>query len=378
MKKNLLLYFGLGLGAIIIFGLVYYIFFYHKPLSTSHLGVALNADNTAAAEKVNSAFIKDLDNRQIGVVQLFVNWGDIETKNGIYDWNVLDKEINSLYKAGKRISVDIMLIDGQNIGTVPEDFIYVDLYNQELIKRFNSFLQVFMQRYEHKVQYLEIGREVDRFLLEQPGQIDGFNIFFNRIAQGLKEKYPSIKVGTVISYDYGSQTGNLERLIKESLNINLDILTFTYYNINADYQNLSLANINTAFDAMLDYSEIAPLVILTGYSDKLQQAAFIERILDAAHNKLADLEFIAYTPLNDPSGQFCTTWAKQQLWGQYRFSPECYNRTIHEAPCSAEEILSANVKNLADWYCALGLRDAAENDAGGWENWRTTVSKYKF
>ena len=123
MSRNFYFFLLVGIGLIIISVGLYYIFGYQAMEKVSVLGIVINADQDILDDQ---EIISELEERKIGVIQLYVDWGDIETTKGNYNWQILDRNVYDLAAQGYRVSLCVTNINGYGLGDFPNDFMNTD------------------------------------------------------------------------------------------------------------------------------------------------------------------------------------------------------------------------------------------------------------
>lgn len=127
-------------------------------------------------------------------------WGEIESKEGRYNWDELDFHLKTFKEYNIKVSLLINIIDTNKIGQLPKDVIFTD-FNSPLFKeRFKTFILKVLERYGGKIDYLWIGNEIDEYFSKHRDQLDSYIRLYNETYIAVKTKYPNVKVGTISAY----------------------------------------------------------------------------------------------------------------------------------------------------------------------------------
>ncbi len=376
MNKGLTFFIIVAIGLGLCVAGYYYIFWYEAPKSISPLGIVVNPFEEDLDGEYYDQIDEEYSEREVGVVQLFVDWGDVEKNEEEYNWAELDQEIKFFNKRGYRVSLCVKNINGYALGDFPEDFVYVDLYNKVYQERFSDFVLTLLDKHGDKIDYLVLGSEVNKYLSIRTDQIEAFSLFYNTIYYRAKTDYPNIQIGTSFSYDVG--------LDRDSLILEEDFIGFTFYNNNSQSEVLNVDQADQAFNKMLEKAGDKKLALIsTGLSSaesanssSSKQGVFIDKLIKFVVSNKEEIEFANYYFAEDKEA--CVSFAENQLWNKLFNSDVCQNSPLRENACSKEMVSSEEREKFSSWLCAHGLRNEVGVPKEGFYSWLEAIQDVNF
>ncbi len=120
----------------------------------------------------------------------------------------------------------LKLID-TNWRPMPEDIKSKPFDSPEVLGRFEKLIDaIAAEPSAQQIHYLLLGNEIDGYLLQHPGEIGAFTIFYERAIQRIHEKLPNTWVGTVLTFGATKRKRPeiFDPLIKAG-----DFIAYTYY-----------------------------------------------------------------------------------------------------------------------------------------------------
>lgn len=233
------------------------------------VGLIINPKDLTSFKDYNNAF-NLARNNHVQVTHHYIQWRDIEKNNNTTNWEIQDYLINTMHDKGFEISAVFNIIHTSVIGKLPNDIKFTSWKDEKLKKRFTNFILKYLERYDKKLNYIQIGNEIDIYFNNHKDELDDYVEFYKHIYNKIKEKYPDLMVGTVFAYHEIKANNNQD--IYNRLNIG-DFDSFTLYIYDKDF------NFNKDPDTYLTYlKEIETLTKNRKYS--------IEEIGWNTHNNL--------------------------------------------------------------------------------------------
>ena len=162
----------------------------------------------------------------VQVSHYYVQWGEIETMPGVYDWTTPDYILEATDLEGLQISVVINVIHTTVLGRVPPDLVGVTFDDPRFSARLTQFLTAFADRYEGKLHYLSVGNEVNDYFFSHPEEVGPYAAAFNQARSAIHQNHPDLPVGIVFAYHDAETQGTLD--VVKKLNQG-DFIAFTLY-----------------------------------------------------------------------------------------------------------------------------------------------------
>jgi hypothetical protein len=163
------------------------------------LGLVLNPVDVKSIESFNDAYNMARDNN-VQVSHHYVQWGDIERGRGEYDWLAQDFTHELIKDKGLEVSTVFNVIHTSVPGKIPGDVEYTTWDDPEFALRFIDFILKYVDRYQNTIRYVEIGNEVNIYFLSHPEELGQYRIFYNRVIDAVRARFPGVLTGTVFAY----------------------------------------------------------------------------------------------------------------------------------------------------------------------------------
>lgn len=321
------------------------------------LGVVVSPAGGFSAESVSSAFRLA---RESGaeITYFSMAWADVEKERGRRDWKGTDYMMDQLRKSGLRVSLVIRTIHTAIRGQMPSDVQTRGWEDPELIRRFTDFTLAALQRYGDVVDYLEIGNEVNAYLANHPDEVGPYGVFFKRVYDAVKAKYPNVSVGMVFAY----------RELKES-----DTSSIYKRLALGDHDSFTLYAFSNGFAHTLKpssiFDQLKEIERLTGNrhfaleevgwttspalkGSAADQQAAVRAFFDYRDQAPARLDFISWFNLHDGRGSDCDAIA-----GTFSRKGDALSKDRNA------------MKLFSDFLCNFGLRHNDGRSKPAWDEW---------
>jgi len=128
------------------------------------LGVGANPRGAPGNDPLLTEAYLDVLQGGFPVAAFRIDWGEIESRLANYTWTTVDDHVRQAIARDVRLSVEVSLIDRTVLGTLPADLRGQDLESTNLQVRFARFAQLLLARGQGRLDFLWIGREVDRYI----------------------------------------------------------------------------------------------------------------------------------------------------------------------------------------------------------------------
>lgn len=136
----------------------------------------------------------------VKISYLYYDWGELEKNKGNYDWGALGFNSQMVTKNNIKISLLIQVIHTGFVGKIPKDMKFTSFNNRKFKARFKDFILEVLKRFNGEIEYLWIGNEIDGYLNPNREQIEEYREFYSETYRAIKDSYPKMKVGTIITY----------------------------------------------------------------------------------------------------------------------------------------------------------------------------------
>lgn len=213
---------------------------------------------------------------------LSISWDDIEKSQNHYENENL--QIANYYYPLKNTKVALILNPIDTIANrMPKYLQSKNFNNPEVIKQFKQLLDyTFSQIQNIELVSIAIGNEIDIYLGNDAKNWQEYENFFKEIKTYIKKKYPSVKVGTKITFN-GLVVNNIEE--SKSINKYSDVVMVTYYPLNSNFTVKDISVVSKDFNNLTKIYEKEIQFLETGYpsgklvkSSESKQAEFIHEI----------------------------------------------------------------------------------------------------
>ena len=266
----------------------------------------LSIDITASANSDYDSAFKLAQGLGMQVTSISITWDEFETSVNRFnpDDNYL-KTANDYYpEKNTQISLMLGFIDTNNL-RLPSDLMKKDLDDPELINRFKAFIDyAFEQIPDLELSSLAINNEIDAYLGTNDQLWQDYQTFYKEITDYIHNNYPSIKIGTKITYD---GLAGFARAQAKLVNSYSDIIMMTYYPIKPDFTVREPVDIEADIRDVLELYPNKNLYIMeTGYpsskllaSSQKKQAEFIKAIFQVWDLYAEQIKLIDFLWLHD-------------------------------------------------------------------------------
>jgi len=252
-------------------------------------------------------------------------WQELETTPNTF--NFQDFLINPLTLTDPnetkfRSYILVLKMLDSNRKTVPSDLSENSFDDPLLINRFKNLIDNMSSLSEiNRVSHILIGNEVDGYLTTNSTELNAFSVFYEQTVNHIHTKIPSVKVGTIITYNSVVENP----IIFETLNPFSDFICYTYYptdTTNPNWQMRSPNEVHSDLSFMAEKADNKPFAFTEiGYpssiennSSELLQAQFVENMFEKLkpYKNSKKLEFIFYHGMYDYPPDFCVEYAQSQ------------------------------------------------------------------
>jgi hypothetical protein len=238
------------------------------------------------------------------VVSLSLDWDDIETAPGKYDFHLL-AIANAFYPA-HHVALDLFIRPVDTNGEhLPKDLQGRALDSPIVIERFNKMIdKALAQIPALHLNLLSIGNEVDLGLGQDEKPWKEYDTFFRETRDHVKSVRTGVKVGCSATL-YGLIGKAKERM--RLINGLSDIVIVTYYPINEDFTVKSPQIVPQEIDQVIRvypnqtiyFSEIGyPSSPVLGSSEE-KQKEFIDEVFKAWDQNATQIPYVSFTWLSD-------------------------------------------------------------------------------
>jgi len=299
----------------------------------------------------------------VQVSHYYVQWGEIETVPGVYDWTIPDYILEATNLEGLQISVVINVIHTTVLGRVPPDLVGITFDDPRFSSRLTQFLTAFADRYDGKLHYLSIGNEVNDYFFSHPGEVEPYAAAFDQARSAIHQNHPELPVGIVFAYHDAETQGTLD-VVKE-LNHG-DFIAFTLYLYNDGFHfTRDPGLIGEYMDRMIDLADGTPIAIVeTGWStaefldgNETDQAEYVRQIFAALKERGEHFHFLSWFVMHDSRRDFC---AQQAL-------------TFFEPGTEPDPEF---MEPFVTFLCYFGLRESDGSPKPAWEVWVEEARRY--
>ena len=254
-------------------------------------------------ENINRTY-KTLKNAGIKISNLYYSWGEIEETKENYNWGSLDFNHHVINEHDMKVSLEIKLIDVNQIGTLHEDIAFTSFDDSFFKETCKTFILALLDRYEGKIDYLWIGNEIDDYFYNHRDQLDDYISLYNETYLAVKAKYPEVKVGTISTFHDARRNQALD--IIEKIGKTGDIIGFSLYP--QMIEGAEPVDTDTIFSEMLNISDRVNkkfAITETGWSSvgfngsEIKQAQYIRELFRTYNKYKDDLEFLCLFVIYD-------------------------------------------------------------------------------
>lgn len=292
--------------------------------SRAFLGVFANAQGVPGADPLLTKAYADVRQGGFALAQFRLDWGETEARLGVYDWSELD--LHELRTRGDQVertiplSVEILLIDNQIRGSLPDDLRGQWLDGVNFRVRFARFASDVARRARGRLAYLWIGREVDVYLAAHPEEVQPFLALVQTCRDSLRAVDPGLLVGTSFAYAEAREGGWLG--VVDPLLPALDRVGLTIFGRNRNYvQTLdpdeTLALVREGVEAFADRRVV---VLATGYprgaSPTDPQETFARGLTAYLDDPPENLDGVIWDPLYDYAPEVAAQIADRLYGGE--------------------------------------------------------------
>ena len=248
------------------------------------------------------------------------SWGEIEQRNGAQDWSVLDRHFFPAYEDSIPLSITILLIDNQAVGSLPDDLGPIWLDDPFFRLRFCRFAQQVVTRRPDLVRYLWIGREVDAYFANNVLEVEPFIELVNACQDSVRRVAPLVEVGTTVSYGEAEEAGRLA--LCDQLAPAGTVFGLSVYGRDASYEQTMNANATAdRLRAALDrYSSRPVIVTEIAYpfdsSNPGEQDRFVGRLVEVLGSPPHNLRGVFWESLHDWDGAVAEERANRLYGGE--------------------------------------------------------------
>jgi hypothetical protein len=331
-------------------------------LSTGKLGMTVNPAEDDPVEGTYPA-LRLAKGSGVQVIHTHLQWGEIETAAGQYDWTWNDHVMGLRAGEGFEISLVVNLIHTAVRGPIPADLADLPFDDPVFIERFTDFILATLERYP--VQYLSVGNEVNDYFVDHPDEIEAYRTFFLRVKEAVQAEYPDVKVAMTFAYHDAEAMEALD--ILEQLNVG-DFLPFTLYLYSPGFLfDREPAELEGYLDRMLSLAGDTPVALAElGWNtseriggSQADQAEFVREVFDQLSEHREQIEFMSWFMLHDGARENCHQAALS-------FIP-------HRPDLAEDEEF---MTPFVDFLCYLGLRENDGTPKLGWEVYREEANQY--
>ena len=252
-------------------------------------------------------------------------WQELETTPNTF--NFQDFLINPLTLTDPnetkfRSYILVLKMLDSNRKTVPSDLSENSFDDPLLINRFKNLIDNMSSLSEiNRVSHILIGNEVDGYLTTNSTELNAFSVFYEQTVNHIHTKIPSVKVGTIITYNSVVENP----IIFETLNPFSDFICYTYYPTDTTNPNWQMRSPNEVHSDILfmaekagnkpfSFTEIGYPSSIENNSSELLQTQFVENMFETLkpYKNAEKLEFIFYHGMYDYQPDFCVEYAQLQ------------------------------------------------------------------
>ncbi|MBI9042853.1 MAG: hypothetical protein JEZ06_00115 [Anaerolineaceae bacterium] len=337
-----------------------------QPLNDGALGMVILPQSTDKDEFDMANYQRALAMARDSGVQVshyYVQWGEIETEPGVYDWNTTDYILEANYLEGFQVSIVINVIHTTVLGRVPPDLIGLTFDDPQMTERLTQFLVAFSDRYAGKFSYLSIGNEVNDYFYTHRQEIEAYGTAFDQARNAIHRNHPDLPVGIVFAYHDAETLNTLD--VIQTLNRG-DFIAYTLYLYNEGFHfTRSPDLIGEYMDRMISLADGTPIAIVeTGWStsDVLDgslenQSEYVRQVIAALKHRRQDIHFISWFTMHDSRPDF----SYQQAL------------TFFEP---GQEPGDAEMDAFVTFLCYFGLRNADGTPKPAWDTWGKEAESY--
>lgn len=156
----------------------------------------------------------------------YVEWGNVERREGEYDWDDTDLALAMARKNGLRPVVIIKMVSTNHVGILPADVNYTSFSDPAFRARFRKFVSTFLDRHPDTA-YLWVGNEIDDYFYNHRGELDGYEGLYLQVCEDVRKNHSGVKVGTISTYHDAKKNGALD--IIEKVGAHGDVIGFSLY-----------------------------------------------------------------------------------------------------------------------------------------------------
>jgi hypothetical protein len=299
----------------------------------------------------------------VQVSHYYVQWGEIETEPGVYDWTVPDYILEATSLEGLQISIVVNLIHTTVMGRVPPDLVGAPFDDPQFSERLVQFLMAFADRYEGRLHYLSVGNEVNDYFVSHREEVQAYAALFDKARAAVQADHPDLPMGIVFAYHDAERLGTLD--VVHELNRG-DFIAYTLYLYNDGFHfTFEPSLIGEYLDRMIDLADGTPIAVVEiGWStaETLQgteadQAEYVRQVFSALEARREHFHFLTWFALHDSLQEHC---AEQALTF---FEPG-------QAPSGPE------MEAFVTFICHFGLINTDGTPKPAWEVWVESAEDY--
>lgn len=242
----------------------------------------------------------------LNVIELPVQWDEIEKKQGKYKNEWLDIA-NSYYPSlGIKVLVSFNPIDTNSL-RVPADLIGKPLDDPEVIARYNNAADYVLERLKDTdLVGFVIGNEVDGILGDNAQKWAEYARFFKATSEHVRKQRPGIPIGAKVMF-YSLVEANAAQAA--TINTHADVIMSTYYPLKSDFTVKDISSISQDMDMLASLPGSKPIFLAEVgcpssehiNSSMEKQSQFIHEMFSAWDNHHERIQLINFIWLHDIS-----------------------------------------------------------------------------
>jgi hypothetical protein len=252
----------------------------------------------------------------IQVLELNIQWNDIETSEGNYTDPGGNIAATAFY-GSENIQVGFSIAIINTVAWELPDYLKnVDITSTQFITAFTNMLDWFMTQIPDNVTvpYISIGNEID-LVLDGDTEWNNYTIFYREVASYIHTNYPDLMVGvknTVMNGLYKSELSKIQAINEFS-----DIIMLNYYPQDDSYKVLAPNSVASHFNDFVNYFPNKDIWMTeVGYqsgsnycaSSKTKQAEFYHELFTAWDTHKDRIKFVLIDWLHDQSQSTIDDW----------------------------------------------------------------------
>ena len=241
-------------------------------------------------------------------IWVLAGWEDIEQKDGLYDWSVMDMRIDKARENNLDVGIRTLIITTGNDEkgnfvselTIPPD-VDQDMSSADFEQRAVRFFCELTTRYKGKVKYIAVGNSVNDYFEYYPEQWEGFKSVYSKIVDAIHTIDSTIIIMSDLNYgeSFYSDKGKMQKYLDYFKLSNDDAFGFIFYFIDpvyyGDFGNFNKRTLSNVLDEMDQRTEGKKVYIIetamfsknpgTGEDWKKLQSDYVGMLLTTALQK---------------------------------------------------------------------------------------------